>query len=293
MIPADQLKRVRRLEIRSRCLSEDLFAGAYRSVFRGRGLDFEDVRSYTDGDDVRFIDWNVTARMRTPFVKRFREERELSVVIAVDVSASDGFASGAQTKRELAAEVAACLAYSAAANGDRVGLVLFTDRVERYLPPRKGRLAALRLMRDALLFAPQQRGTSLRRALNFINHVQRRRAIVFLLSDFLDEGFARPLQAAAQRHDLVPILLGDPRERALPDAGQLALVDAESGEIAEIDTGDAATRAVYAERAEKRLTELRQVVRRGGADLIELTTGQPFVQPLQRFLEQRLRHRQS
>lgn len=292
MIPADYLKRIRRLEIRSRRLAEEFSAGAYRSVFKGRGLDFEDVRAYADGDDVRFIDWNVTARMRTPFIKRFREERELGVLIAVDVSASGDFGSGAQAKRELAAEVAACLAFSAVANGDRVGLVLFTDRVEKYVPPRKGRLQALRLIREILFFKPAGRGTALKRVLNFVNHVQRRRAIVFLLSDFLDDGFDRALQSTARRHDFVPILLADPRERTLPDVGLLTVTDAETGEQVELDTADATVRAGFAAAAETRLAGLRRVARRGGADLVELETGCSFLQPLQRFLEQRLRHRQ-
>lgn len=288
VIPKSYLKQIRRVSIRTRRLAEDHLAGAYRSIFKGRGLDFEDVRAYMAGDDVRFIDWNVTSRMNSPFVREFQEERELSVVVAVDVSASGDMGSGVQAKRELAADAAACLAFSAVSNGDKVGLLLFSDRVERYLPPRKGRMQALRIIRDVLYFQPKQRGTSLRGALNFLNHVQRRRAIVFLLSDFLDEGFGRSLKVTARRHDLIPVLVADAREAVLPDAGLVVVEDAETGETLEIDTADPAVNAEFARRATERRETLRAEFRRIGTDLVELRTDEPYLRPIQRFMERRL-----
>jgi uncharacterized protein (DUF58 family) len=292
MIPADYLKRIRRVEIRTRRTAEEFLAGAYRSIFKGRGIDFEDVRGYAAGDDVRFIDWNVTARMNAPFVKQFKEERELNVIIAVDVSASGELASAQQTKRELASEVAACLAFSAMSNGDKVGLVMFSDRVEKYLPPRKGRLQVLRIIRDVLYHEPVGRRTSLRRALNFLNHVQTRRAIVFLLSDFLDEGYQRALKVTSRRHDLIPLLIRDAREQTLPNAGWMVIEDAETGEVEELDTGNAVVRETFARLARQRATEMKQSFRRAGIEAVELETGKSYLRPLQRFMEVRMRHRQ-
>ncbi|MGH8236652.1 MAG: DUF58 domain-containing protein [Steroidobacteraceae bacterium] len=291
MISRDSLQHIRRVEIRSWRLAEEYLAGAYRSVFKGRGMDFESVREYCAGDEVRRIDWNVSARMNAPFVKQFREERELSVLLAVDVSASSDLASAAQSKRELAAEVAACLAFSAASNGDKAGLVLFTDGVERYLPPRKGRRQVLRIMREVLHADLQGRGTSLEHALNFLNHVQHRRAIVFLITDFLDRNFERALKVTARHHDLIPIVITDGRERELPDAGWLAVEDAESGEIVEIDTGDRRVRERFAQLSHERIRGLRAGFRRLGAESIELDTDAPYLQPLRAFMERRLRRR--
>lgn len=291
MIPKDYLKQIRRVAIRTRRLAEDHLAGAYRSVFKGRGLDFTDVRAYTAGDDVRFIDWNVTARMNAPYVREFQEERELCVIVAVDVSASGELVSGAQAKRELAADAAACLAFSAVSNGDKVGLLLFSDRVERYLPPSKGRMQALRIIRDVLYFQPRSRGTSLKRGLTFLNHVQTRRAIVFLVSDFIDEGFERVLKVTARRHDLIPLLVRDAREQVLPDVGSITVQDAESGELMEIDTGDAAVREAFAREAAARAEHLRHEFRKIGTDTIDLQTDEPYLRPIQRFMEKRMSQR--
>ncbi|WP_438480491.1 DUF58 domain-containing protein [Oleiharenicola lentus] len=288
MIPKKYLQNIRRLEIRTKRLAEDYLSGAYRSVFKGRGLDFEDVRAYSAGDDVRFIDWNVTARMQTPYVREFQEERELSVVIAVDISASGKMNTAAQTKRELAAEVAACLAFSATSNGDKVGLLLFSDRVETYLPPAKGRMQALRIIRDVLYQPAKSPRTSLRHALGFLSHVQTKRAIVFLISDFLDEGFDRILKATAHRHDLIPILVADPREQTLPDAGWIIVRDVETSELVEVDTGNPTIRTAFAEAARARVDALRHGFRRSGTDLIELKTGEPYLKPLQHYMEKRL-----
>jgi uncharacterized protein (DUF58 family) len=291
MIPLDYLKQVRRVEIRTWRMAEEYLAGAYRSIFKGRGLDFEAVRMYQAGDDVRFIDWNVTARMNATYVKEFKEERELNVIVAVDISASGELASQAQTKRELAADIAACLAFSAVANGDKVGMVLFSDKIERYLPPRKGRMQALRIIRDVLYHQPTQPGTSLRKALNFINHVQTRRAIVFLVSDYIDKDFDRSLKVTAQHHDLIPIVIRDAREQTLPDAGWIVVEDAESGEFAEINTSDPKVRETFAQLAQEREQDLRHRFRRMGTDTIELSTDQPYLQPIQQYMERRIRQR--
>jgi uncharacterized protein (DUF58 family) len=289
MIPQDYLKHIRRVEIRTWRLAEEYMAGAYRSVFKGRGLDFETVRAYMPGDDVRTMDWNVTARMSSPFVKEFKEERELGVVLAVDISSSGDLASGIQNKRELSAEVAACLAFSAVSNGDKVGLLLFSDRVEKYLPPRKGRMQALRIIREVLYFKPQHGGTSLKQALNFINQAHRRRAIVFLLSDFLDRDFDRALKVTARHHDLIPVMIRDARERSLPDAGWIVLEDAETGELIEVDTGDKTLRAAFAQLAVRRAEDLKHTFRRMGTDMIELNTDEPYLQPIRQFMERRIR----
>lgn len=291
MIPADHLQHIRRVEIRSWRLAEEYLVGAYRSVFKGRGIDFEGVREYSAGDDVRFIDWNVTARTGSTYIREFREERELSVVLAVDVSASGEFASGGQSKHELAAEVAACLAFSAVSNGDKVGLLLFTNQVEGYLPPRKGRRQALKIIRAMLDCAPQRRGTSLQQGLNFLNHVQRRRAIVFVLSDFLDRGFEQSVKVTSRRHDLIPIVIRDARERTLPDVGWLIVEDAESGELAEVNTSDRRVRERFALLGEKRQQALRQDFRRMGTDTIELETGESYLKPIRQFMDKRLSQR--
>lgn len=289
MIPTDYLKRVRQVEIRSLRLAEEYLSGAYRSVFKGRGMDFETVRAYQPGDDVRFIDWNVTARMNSTFVRQFREERELGIVVAVDVSGSGDLTSGQQSKRELAADVAACLAFSAVNNGDKVGLLLFSDGIEKYLPPRKGRTQALRIIREVLQYEARSTRTSLRTALNFINHVHTRRAIVFLVSDFLDTGFERTFKITARHHDLIPIIVGDAREQTLPDVGWLVVEDAETGELIEVNTSDRELRESFNSLARKRVDDLRQMCRRMGTDLIEVATDAPFVQPIQQFMERRIR----
>jgi uncharacterized protein (DUF58 family) len=291
MIPQDYLKHIRQVEIRTWRLAEEFLAGAYRSVFKGRGMDFESVRAYAAGDDVRCIDWNVTARMSAPFVKEFKEERELSIIIAADISGSGDLASGEQSKRELIAEAAACLAFSAVSNADKVGLVLFSDKVERYLPPRKGRRQALRIIREALYCQPRSSGTSLKTALNFINHVQTRRAIVFLVSDFLDEHFERSMKVTGRHHDLIPVLVGDRREQTLPDVGWIVVEDAETGEQLQVNTGSKAGRELFAQLSQQRRDELRHLCRRMGTDTIELSTDQPYLEPFQRFMDRRLRQR--
>src|SRR6516162_1568255 len=238
MLPREVIRQVRRLQLKARRAVEDLLGGEYKSVFKGTGIAFEEVREYQPGDDIRAIDWNVTARMGHPFVKRFIEERERTVVLVVDCSASQQFGSGLRQKREVAAELAAVLAFSAVSNNDRVGLLQFTDKVERFVPPRKGTRHVLRLIRDVLFYEPVRRGTSLKGGLDFLNRVLRRRTIVFLLSDFLDEGFEPSFKRAGRRHDLIAVRISDPHEEELPAVGLLELEDAESGERLMLDTTD-------------------------------------------------------
>ncbi len=304
MTLAELLESVRRVEVRTNRLVNDTMVGAYLSHFRGRGMDFEELREYTPGDDVRDIDWNVTNRMGRPFVKRYREERELAVVLVLDVSASSAFGSAERTKREFASEVAATLAFSAARSSDKVALLMFSDQVELYLPPRKGRRHILRLIREMLSLRPQQGGTDIPAALTFLNHVLHRRAIVFLLTDFL-HSFAPSLSDAVpaggepsrdviqeigltnSRHDLVCVHLHDPRESDLPPAGLLTIEDAETGELLELDSNRAAVRQQFANTNGERLAELDRALSHAGVDTLRLGTAEPFAQTLQRFFELR------
>src|SRR5881296_3454647 len=242
---AEILKKIRTLEIKTRGLVETAFAGDYHSVFKGRGMNFEDVREYQPGDEIRAIDWNVTARMGNAFVKKFTEERELTVMLVVDVSASGNFGSTTQSKRELAAEVACLLAFSAIRNNDKVGLILFTDHVELFIPPKKGRSHTLRLIREILFFQPQGCGTEPALALDYLNKIVTRRAVVFFISDFQAPDFSRALAVSGQRHDFIAIQIRDERERSLPNVGIITLEDAETGEQIEINTADRKTRAVF------------------------------------------------
>lgn len=287
--PRDILKKIRRLEIRTRGLVEAAFAGQYRSVFKGRGMNFEEVREYQPGDEVRAIDWNVTARMGHPYIKKFTEERELTVMLVVDVSASGSYGSVHLSKREMAAEVACLLAFSAIRNNDKVGLILFSDHVELYIPPKKGRLHTLRLIREILFFEPKGRGTDAAVALNYLNRVCTRKAVVFLLSDFQAPDFSKALSVTARRHDLVAIPVVDPREEDIPNAGIIVLEDAETGEQIEINTSDSATRAAYLHIVEKRKNDLFAQLRRNRIDSISLRTDQDYLPALRTFFRQRER----
>ena len=290
-IPPEFLARIRRLEIRARRLVANRLLGEYHSVFRGRGIEFSEVRQYEPGDDVRAIDWNVTARMGAPYIKKYVEERELTVLLAVDVSASSAFTTSGISKRELAAEVAATLAFSAAANNDRVGLVAFSDRVEEYVPPAKDRRHVLRIIRELLYLEPEGRGTNIAAALAFLARVRKRRAIVFLLSDFFDEGYERQLRAAAVRHEIVALTLNDPREEELPDVGLLDLQDAETGVFVTVDTSDRRVRETYARRAAEARERRRRSFAASGVEEIALRTDQPYVAPLLRAFRARDRRR--
>lgn len=282
------LRRVRRIEIRSRRLVNSLFLGEYHAVFRGRGIEFSEVREYVPGDEVRSIDWNVTARLNVPFVKKFVEERELTVLLLVDVSASGAFGTVPQTKREIAAEITALLALSAINNQDRVGLVAFSDRVEKYVAPAKGQRHVLRLVRELLGVEPHGRGTSIATALDYASHMLNRRAVVFLISDFMDAGeYDASLRVLARRHDLVAITLTDPRELELPDVGIVELEDAETGERVLVDTADEATRTLYRERAAAARELRERLFRRNSVDAIEIGTGSSYIEPLMRFFRAR------
>lgn len=294
MLPREVIRQIRRLQLTARRAVEDLLGGEYHSVFKGTGIAFEEVREYQPGDDIRTIDWNVTARMGHPFIKRFIEERELTVLLAVDCSGSQQFGTRAQQKREVAAELAAVLAFSAISNNDRVGLVQFTDRIERFLPPRKGTRHVLRIIRDVLFYQPEHRGTSLREGLDFLNRVLHRRTIVFLLSDFLDRDFESSFKRTGRRHDLIAIRISDPREEDLPAVGLLELEDAETGERLLLDTNSAAVRNAFRVAAEQRRSALIQLARQARVDLIEVSTDGRHLDALIRFFrlrERRLRRR--
>ncbi len=293
------MSNMRQLEIRTRRMVNDSLAGSYHSVFKGRGMDFDEVREYSPGDEVRTIDWNVTARAGRTFVKKFTEERELTILLLVDISASGNFGSAAMSKRDLAAELASVLAFSAIRNSDKVGLILYTDRIERYLPPKKGRRHVLRVVRDILYHEPAGRGTDTVKALDVVNHVLHRRAIVFLISDFESPGdplatraeLRRAMRQTNRRHDLIAVQVEDPHEKTLPNVGILALEDAETGEIIELDTASAAVRKRFNEMALERGRRLVTEFRSEGIDTLQLQTDMPYMPALQRFFKTRERKR--
>jgi len=289
MIPREILKKVRQIEIRTNREVTDVLGGQYHSVFKGRGMEFEEVREYLPGDEVRAIDWNVTARFGHPFIKKFKEERELTVMLVVDVSASGQFGSGRQSKNELAAELGAVLAFSAIRNNDNVGVILFTDRIEKYIVPKKGRRHVLRVVREILACQPIGTGTSLTRALDYLNRVQRRRSVTFVLSDFQDTGFDKQLRLAGKRHDVIALSLRDPREEELPAVGLLELRDAETGAQAIVDTFDRHVRATFAGQAKARLAALRGMFRTASVDHVEIRTDTDYMRPLVKYFRMRER----
>ncbi|MDX2110324.1 MAG: DUF58 domain-containing protein [Verrucomicrobiota bacterium] len=302
-ITREILKKVRQVEIRTRRQVTDALAGAYHSVFKGQGLNFEEVREYQPGDDVRSIDWNVTARMDKPFIKRFREEREMTLILAVDLSGSGRFGSRVQSKRELAAEFASVIAFSAARNSDRVGLLLFSSEVETYIPPAKGTGHILRIIREVLFRQPKKHGTDLTHALDNIARLQRKRAVVFVISDFLQESLSlkddglpggatwHALRIASRRHDVICVELHDRREAELPDAGILVLEDAETGNWIEVDTSRKSVRTAYRQLNEQRRTRLHRALRQLGIDQITISTGDSYQKALRGFFENRSRRR--
>jgi uncharacterized protein (DUF58 family) len=315
MIPREILKKIRQIELRTNRIVTETLAGQYHSVFKGQGMNFDEVREYQPGDDVRAIDWNVTARMNHPFIKKFVEERELTLMLVVDVSGSGLFGSRDQSKRELAAEIASVLAFSAIRNNDKVGLILFSDEVEKFIPPRKGRSHVLRVIREVLFFEPKRRGTDLNEALEFLMRVQSHKAIAVVISDFLGSpvapkrvGEKRPrpqmmlleslaqasftmLKQANRKHDLVAVQVTDPRELELPELGRLIFQDAETGEIVEVNTGDARKRKAFADRQAKEQEQLLRLFRRANIDAIQLRTDQAYGTALGRFFEKREKRR--
>ena len=292
---AEILGRVRRMEVRTNRLVDDALAGRYASVFKGRGMDFDRVRTYVPGDDVRTIDWNVTARTGEPHVKLFTEERELTIMLMIDVSASSDFGSVVDSKRELAAEAAGVLAASAIRNRDKVGLILFSDTVELYIPPGKGRMHIMRLIRETLFFQPARAGTDISQALDFANQVVHRKAVIFLVSDFclgepFDERFAKlrnKLQVTNRRHDVIAVSVTDPREESLPDVGRICIEDAETGQVVEIDTGSAKVRAAYANQSRQRRETTATRIRALGVDLLEFINGENWMPELLGFFRKR------
>jgi len=287
MTPKELLKKVRRIHIRTLHIANDVFAGQYHSAFKGRGMEFEEVREYEPGDDVRTIDWNVTARAGKPFVKRFREERELTVMLVVDISKSQGFGTDSQLKRDLVAEVCATLAFSAIQNNDKIGLIAFSDRIERYVPPKKGTSHVLRVVRELLAQEAKGKGTDVAAALDYLNHVVTRKAVVFVVSDFQASGYERALRIARRRHDIIPITTTDRREVELPNVRYIDLVDGETGELITVDTSSRAFREEYRQRAQNAIETRKRDFRRMKVDSIDLFTGHSFVEPLQRFFHVR------
>ena len=291
MIPKEILRKVHLIDIHTRSVVNNLFAGDYHSVFKGQGMEFSEVREYQPGDDIRTIDWNVTARMGTPYVKMFEEERELSVVLVVDASASGSFGSGSRMKGEIGVEISALLAFAAIKNNDRVGLLIFTDAVEVFIAPKKGRKHVLRVIRELLYFQPRGGGTDISAALEYLNRVIHRRSVVFLITDFMDADYERALQLVRRRHDLIGITIVDPRERELPDVGFISLRDAESGEQVLVDTRNTELRRTFAgcqDDAQRRRAELFGKL---AIDEIRVDISQPYIEPLVHFFQSRIRRK--
>ena len=289
MIPREILKQVRRIEIRTTRLVNDLFGGEYQSVFKGQGIEFADVREYVPGDDIRTIDWNVTARSQRPFVKKYVEERELTVVFLVDMSGSQFFGTSGRFKSEIAAEITALLAFSAVRNKDKIGLLIGTDQVEKYIPVKKGRTHVLRVVREILYYKPRHRKTRLQVSLDYLNRVLTRTAVIFLISDFIDQGFERSLKILSRKHDLVAIHLVDPRERSLPLSGLLGVEDQESGRKLVIDSSDINFHHRYELNSKRREESLDPLFKRLGIDRVVIDISQSYAEPLVRFF--RLRER--
>jgi uncharacterized protein (DUF58 family) len=287
MIPVELLKKIRRIELTTSRIVNDILAGQYHSAFKGRGMEFEEVRLYQPGDDVRTIDWNVSARVGEPHVKVFREERELTVMLMVDLSASQQFGTHDQFKRELAAEISATLAFSAIGNNDKVGLICFTDRIEKFIPPRKGRRHVLQVIRELLALNPVGSGTDLSVPLEYLNKIQRRSCVAFLVSDFQADGYATPLQMASRRHDLILINVSDQREHTLPKAGLLTIKDSESGELVTIDTSSEPVRSWYAASMKSQMEARSQWRRRHRIDCLEIQTGDDIADALRDFFKVR------
>jgi uncharacterized protein (DUF58 family) len=291
MLPREIIKKIRRIEIHTRHIVNELLSGQWNSAFKGRGIEFEEVRPYQVGDDVRAIDWNVTARHGRPFVKLFREEREMAVMLLVDLSASQSLGTHWQTKRELVTELSATLAFSAIKSNDKVGLTLFTDGIEKFVPARKGTRHVLRIIRELLYCEPMGQGTSLRKALEHLNRTAPRRTVVFLVSDFQDAGYERALKIARRKHDVIPLVVADEREFTMPKLGLVRLRDAETGKMIALDTFSKANRRAYEELKRRQAAERDDLFRRLQLDPIHFYTGEDFVEPLKRFFHRREMHR--
>ncbi len=287
MLTKELLKQVRQIEIRTKGLVNQVFSGEYHSVFKGRGMEFSEVREYQFGDDIRNIDWNVTARFGHPFIKVFEEERELTVILMVDLSGSLMFGSVSKTKQRIAAELSAILAFSALKNNDKVGLILFTDKIEKFVPPRKGRKHVLRIIREVLSFEPEGNSTNIRGALEFMNNAIKKRSIAFLISDFMDEGYEKILRVVGKKHDLIGIVLDDRREKEFPNLGLVKLSDAETGEERWVDTSSKRVRNQMLLYRKEKENIRKSVFVSSGLDNIEVTTGVDYIQPLVQFFRRR------
>jgi uncharacterized protein (DUF58 family) len=287
MLPKEIIRKVRRIEIRTKKLVNDVFSGEYHSIFKGRGMEFEEVREYQPGDDIRIIDWNVTARYGYPFVKKFTEERELTVMLLVDASSSGEFGTAQRMKGEIAAELCSVLAFSAIKNNDKVGMIIFTDEIEKYIPPKKGSSHVLRLIREILYFKPEHQRTDINCALEFLGRVIKRRCVVFLVSDFLNAGFEKMLSIANKRHDVIAIKIVDPREIELPNVGFIELEDTETGEQILIDTKDSEVRKNFHDYSLGEQTNLYMSFRSINLDNIRILTDRSYVEPLMAFFKAR------
>lgn len=287
MLPKEVLENVRRLEIGTKGLVNEIFSGEYHTVFKGRGMEFAEVREYVPGDDIRLIDWNVSARTGSPFVKVFSEERELSMMLVVDMSRSGTFGSSYRMKDEVAIEICALLAFSAMKNNDKVGLLIFTDRVEKFIPPRKGRQHVLRVLREIVYHEPENRGTNMNSALEYLLRVIRRNSVVFILSDFMDDGFQKSLRVVSSKHDVIAIKVTDKLEIQLPDAGLISLVDAETGENVVVDTSDEKIRNSYSALKQAQQEGLEKMFKKINLDYINIKTGESYVEPLYKFFRKR------
>jgi len=287
MSTSELLKKVRQIEIKTKGLSNHIFAGEYHTAFKGRGMAFSEVREYHTGDDVRSIDWNVTARYNTPFIKVFEEEREMTVMMLIDVSASGNFGTSKQFKRELATELAAILAFSAIKNNDKVGVIFFTDKVEKFIPPKKGKSHILRIIREVLAFQPNGKGTNVSKALEYFNSVIKKRSICFILSDFMSSSFEKPLKIASKKHDIVALRIDDKREHNLPNVGLVAMEDAETEELIFVDTANKKIRSDFSKNRLEKIDLLKKLFPASGIDLIDITTGTDYVKPLINFFKTR------
>lgn len=281
------LKKVRKIEIKTRGLSSHIFSGEYHSAFKGRGMAFSEVREYSAGDDIRAIDWNVTARFGHPFVKVFEEERELTVMLLVDVSASGEFGTRVQLKKELVTELCAVLSFSAIQNNDKIGLIFFSDRIEKFIPPKKGKTHILRIIRELIEFEPSHTQTNIAEALRYVTNVIKKRSICFVISDFMDNGFADALKLANKKHDIVALQVYDERETELPDAGLIEFTDAETGEVRLIDTSDKTVRMVFRKNREQMQRSINDAFARSGVDTAKIRTDQSYVQPLMYLFKKR------
>ncbi len=285
------LKKVRKIEIKTKGLSNHIFAGEYHTAFKGKGMAFSEVREYQAGDDIRSIDWNVTARYNSPFVKVFEEEREMTVMLLIDVSASGNFGTKEQFKRELATEIAAILAFSAIKNNDKVGVIFFTDKIEQFIPPKKGKSHILRIIREVLAFQATGKGTDLSKALEYFSAVIKKRSICFILSDFISKKFDRPLKIASKRHDLVALRIHDKREDNLPNVGLVPMQDAETEEMVLVDTSSKNIRDLFMKNRTSKITALKKLLPSSGVDLIDITTGTDYVRPLINFFKTRVKRK--